>query len=141
MTDLRLAELDLGVGPRYDAGAFPDGVNIEFVRVQAPDAVSMRVFERGVGETRSCGTGTVAVAAAHLAAAGRTAGEVTVTVPGGVVRVEVDPVGQHADRPGGDRRDRASWSAVLVGRRRRTDGRRAADSERPVNRWPFVAPW
>ncbi len=89
--DLPLADLDLTVAPRYDAGAFPDGVNIEFVSAgSGPDAVSMRVFERGVGETRSCGTGTVAVAATHLAAAGRTAGEVAVTVPGGVVRVRID---------------------------------------------------
>jgi diaminopimelate epimerase len=46
------------------AGAFPSGVNLEFVRQVADRHVAMRVFERGVGETRSCGTGTVAVAAA-----------------------------------------------------------------------------
>ncbi len=91
MTDLALDDLDLTVAPRYDATAFPSGVNIEFVSVQSPTAVAMRVFERGVGETRSCGTGTVAVAAAHLAARGLTSGEVTVTVPGGVVTVTVDP--------------------------------------------------
>ncbi|MEO5833846.1 MAG: diaminopimelate epimerase [Nakamurella sp.] len=92
LTDLALDDLDLSVAPRYDAAAFPAGVNVEFVRVHAPDAVAMRVFERGVGETRSCGTGTVAAAAAQLAARGLTSGDVTVTVPGGAVRVTIDPV-------------------------------------------------
>jgi len=44
------------------ASVFPDGANVEFVvRVDAGH-VRMRVHERGVGETRSCGTGAVAVA-------------------------------------------------------------------------------
>ena len=47
--------------PGYDAGLYPEGVNIEFV-VRVGDAhVAMRVFERGSGETRSCGTGAAAV--------------------------------------------------------------------------------
>jgi diaminopimelate epimerase len=53
----------------------------------------MRVHERGVGETRSCGTGTVAVAAAFLAAAGRFDGRVDVQVPGGRVVVDIFPGG------------------------------------------------
>lgn len=40
---------------------FPDGVNIEFACVQ-DDGIHVRVFERGVGETQSCGTGACAVA-------------------------------------------------------------------------------
>jgi diaminopimelate epimerase len=51
----------------------------------------MRVHERGVGETRSCGTGTVAVAAAFLAESGRSHGRVDVQVPGGRVVVEIKP--------------------------------------------------
>ena len=43
---------------------FPHGVNLEFVRGLGPRHIAMRVYERGVGETRSCGTGTVAAAAA-----------------------------------------------------------------------------
>ena len=42
--------------------SFPDGVNVEFVVVRGDDHAEFRVFERGVGETRSCGTGAVAVA-------------------------------------------------------------------------------
>ncbi|WP_232548286.1 diaminopimelate epimerase [Propioniciclava soli] len=68
--------------------AFPDGVNIEFVAPVGDHHVRMRVFERGVGETASCGTGTVAVAAA-LADRGENQSESTwrVDVPGGSVEV------------------------------------------------------
>ena len=57
--------LDLSVAPTWSpAEAFPAGANLEFVRIVAQRHIAMRVFERGVGETRSCGTGTVAAAAA-----------------------------------------------------------------------------
>lgn len=46
------------------AEAFPAGVNVEFVVRKGPNDVAMRVHERGAGETRSCGTGTCAVAVA-----------------------------------------------------------------------------
>lgn len=84
-----LAALDLSVAPGVDASLFPEGVNVEFVLPVGPDELRMRVFERGAGETRSCGTGTVASAAAYLAATGRSQGTVTVDVPGGRVRVEI----------------------------------------------------
>jgi diaminopimelate epimerase len=86
-----LAALDLTVQPGYDPDVFPDGVNIEFVVVEAPDRVRMRVHERGVGETRSCGTGTVAAVTGVLFGRGEHSGAVTVDVPGGRVRVTVDP--------------------------------------------------
>jgi diaminopimelate epimerase len=47
--------------PGYDAGLYPNGVNIEFVVRRGPAHVAMRVHERGSGETRSCGTGACAV--------------------------------------------------------------------------------
>lgn len=81
--------------PQVSSSAFPDGVNVEFVVIEEPGRrVSMRVHERGVGETLSCGTGICAVADRTLAAAG-IAGTATVevTVPGGtlsVVRTEDD---------------------------------------------------
>jgi diaminopimelate epimerase len=51
--------------PRVDPpGAFPDGVNYEFVLGRGPRRIAMRVHERGVGETPSCGTGICAAAAA-----------------------------------------------------------------------------
>ncbi|MEU3983155.1 diaminopimelate epimerase [Streptomyces sp. NPDC026672] len=50
--------------PVTPAGAYPDGVNVEFVVDRGPRHVAMRVHERGSGETRSCGTGACAVAVA-----------------------------------------------------------------------------
>ncbi len=68
---------------------FPDGVNLEIVTPVSGSVIHMRVIERGAGETRSCGTGTVAAAKAALANAGRDSGELTVQIPGGRVVVEV----------------------------------------------------
>jgi diaminopimelate epimerase len=82
--------LDLTETPGHDPAVFPHGVNVEFVNDLAADTLRMRVHERGVGETRSCGTGTVAVVAAALHLAGQTEGERTVLVPGGQVVVTVD---------------------------------------------------
>ncbi|MFC0628347.1 diaminopimelate epimerase [Kribbella deserti] len=75
--------------PRWTpAEAYPNGVNIEFVTRQGPNEVSMRVHERGVGETRSCGTGTCAVAVAATLQAGQSAPTTyRVNVPGGAVTV------------------------------------------------------
>ena len=77
--------------------AFPDGVNVEFVVTRGDDRIAMRVHERGVGETRSCGTGAVAAAWAwrrRQAARDQAAGDieqvpdtVRVDVPGGTVWV------------------------------------------------------
>ena len=53
--------------------------------------VRLRVHERGVGETRSCGSGACAVAAQALDRLGRTSGRVVVDVPGGQVTVSVTP--------------------------------------------------
>jgi diaminopimelate epimerase len=61
VTDLAIGALDLKRPPGHDPVLFPHGVNVEFVTPIVDETVSMRVHERGVGETRSCGTGTVAV--------------------------------------------------------------------------------
>ena len=84
-----LAALDVAAPVDFDHAQFPDGVNVEVLTAPADGAVSMRVHERGVGETRSCGTGTVAAAVAALAHAGTTSGTLTVRVPGGDVVVTV----------------------------------------------------
>lgn len=106
-----LAALDLSTAPRFDPALFPHGTNVEFVRVDGPDRISMRVFERGVGETQSCGTGTVAAAAALLADVGRTGGRVQVDVPGGTVWVDL------AERAGtGHPAATLTGPAVLVAR-------------------------
>jgi diaminopimelate epimerase len=84
-----LAVLDVAAPVSFDHAQFPDGVNVEVLTAPADGAVSMRVHERGVGETRSCGTGTVAAAVAALSHAGATTGTLTVRVPGGDVIVTV----------------------------------------------------
>ncbi len=63
-----LDKYDLTAPPALDQADFPDGGNVELVRLTGPGAVTMRVHERGSGETRSCGTGAVAAAAAAAAA-------------------------------------------------------------------------
>lgn len=85
-----LDTLDLHVAPRVDPPtAFPTGVNVEFVERMAPRHVRMRVHERGVGETQSCGTGTVAVATALARTDGVSEGTWRVEVPGGTVDVNL----------------------------------------------------
>jgi diaminopimelate epimerase len=71
------------------AEAYPEGTNVEFVRVVGPDHIAMRVFERGVGETLSCGTGACAAAVATVRRAGDAAAgqAIRVDVPGGTLTV------------------------------------------------------
>jgi diaminopimelate epimerase len=90
LTDVPVDTLDLTALPVVDPALFPDGVNVEVVNVVEPGShIRLRVHERGVGETRSCGTGAVAAAYAALTAAGRDAGDVVVEVPGGRLTVRV----------------------------------------------------
>jgi len=65
---------------------FPEGANIGFCQVVDPGFLRLRVFERGVGETRACGTGAcAAVVAAQLR--GTVGQRVKVSLPGGKVRI------------------------------------------------------
>jgi diaminopimelate epimerase len=76
-------------GPNLECDdRFPNRTNVEFVNVSGPDELTMRVWERGVGETLSCGTGACAAAAvAHRR--GLVGTTVTVKVPGGDLAVEL----------------------------------------------------
>jgi diaminopimelate epimerase len=89
-----LAALDLSRPPAIDP-AGPDGHNVEFVAALGPRHLRMRVHERGVGETRSCGTGICAavVAAASTDGSGRDGSSWQVDVPGGTCRVVWHPEG------------------------------------------------
>ncbi|MGP5556806.1 diaminopimelate epimerase [Corynebacterium flavescens] len=98
LTPRRLGELSF-VQPDYDADFFPAGVNVEVLTPLEEGQVHMRVFERGVGETRSCGTGTVAAARAALADGGFGTGSVTVNVPGGQVQVDIFDGGSRLTGP------------------------------------------
>jgi diaminopimelate epimerase len=73
----------LGVGPKVERHpAFPRRTNAEFVRVNRTNDVTVRVWERGSGETLACGTGACAVAVAG-ALTGRTQRQLVAHLPGG----------------------------------------------------------
>ncbi|WP_051838480.1 diaminopimelate epimerase [Streptomyces sp. NRRL WC-3742] len=92
-------------GNLYDApltspeGAYPEGVNVEFVVDRGPRHVAMRVHERGSGETLSCGTGACAVAVAAIRRDGADpavtgeAASYTVDLPGGRLVITEHPDG------------------------------------------------
>ena len=73
---------------------FPEGVNVGFAHVIAPDRMRLRVWERGAGLTRACGTGACAalVAAARRGLTGRAA---TIEVDGGELWIEWDEATGH----------------------------------------------
>jgi len=81
--------VDLHRAPLFDEEAFPEGVNIEFIQLVAASHLRLRVYERGAGETRSCGTGAVASAALMRRRFGEE-GPWVVEVPGGRLRVDFD---------------------------------------------------
>ncbi len=85
------AGLDLEkIGPLFENHAlFPKRVNTEFVKVLDRDAIEMRVWERGTGETLACGTGACAAAVAGILN-GLTNDTVTVKLPGGCLSVQWD---------------------------------------------------
>ena len=85
-----LEELDLpGVGPAIEAASiFPNRTNVSFW-IRDGDRVRARIFERGVGETLSSGTGaTGAAVAAHLRGG---PDRITVVLDGGELEVEIGP--------------------------------------------------
>lgn len=76
------------LGPVIEHHAlFPKRTNVEFVRVESPGHIRMRVWERGSGETLACGTGACAAAVAARLVAGAD-GSVTVSLPGGELAIE-----------------------------------------------------
>lgn len=73
---------------RYDP-IFPKGTNVNFVKVNSKDELTIRTYERGVeGETLSCGTGSVACAAVSYKL-GKTGNKVKVNTKGGELRITI----------------------------------------------------
>ena len=85
------------VGP---SGVFPSGANVEFVSRRGPGSIAMRVYERGVGETLSCGTGACAAAWVARESWEPDCDSWRVGVRGGELRVEFpDDGGIHLNGP------------------------------------------
>jgi diaminopimelate epimerase len=82
---------DFSAPPTFDPALFPDGANVEMVRLTGERSAQMRVYERGSGPTRSCGTGAVAAAVAAAAATGERGGSWAIRVPGGDLTVTLGP--------------------------------------------------
>lgn len=83
VTSTPVDAVDFATPPVLDSAAFPHGANVEIVNAVGPDRLRLRVYERGSGETRSCGTGVLAAGAL----ARPEPGSVRVSVPGGELRV------------------------------------------------------
>jgi diaminopimelate epimerase len=85
-----LGALDLAtIGPAIEhAPLFPSRTNVSFWSELAPDTIRARIFERGVGETLSSGTGATGAAVAHVLRGGDS--PVTVRLDGGELEVDVD---------------------------------------------------
>lgn len=89
MDDIEHLEIEK-IGPKFEHHErFPNRVNTEFVKVLDRQTASMRVWERGSGETLACGTGACAVAVACILG-GYTENKVTVKLLGGDLLIEWD---------------------------------------------------
>ena len=76
------------LGPALQrAPLFPEGVNVGFAQIVAPDRIRLRVYERGAGETLACGSGACA-AVAILVRQGRVGRHVQVQLPGGMLEID-----------------------------------------------------
>ena len=80
--------------PVLPAEVFPEGANVEFVEVLGDRSARMRVIERGVGETLSCGTGACAAAVVVADLNGvRLGDEIDMALPGGHLGITMTPAG------------------------------------------------
>lgn len=88
-TETELQEFPLELyGSKIEHNAsFPEGTNVEVAWIQASDRIHLRVWERGCGETRACGTGACAVAAAAMRMQ-KCGSSVNLQLPGGMLRVD-----------------------------------------------------
>ncbi|MFM6853879.1 MAG: diaminopimelate epimerase [Sphingopyxis sp.] len=79
------------IGPVIEQDAlFPERVNVNVATITGPNSLRLRVWERGVGLTRACGTGATATAIAAIQSR-RAASPVTVSLPGGDLTIEWQP--------------------------------------------------
>lgn len=83
------------IGPVIEnADIFPRRTNVEFIEVQSPDTMKMRVWERGSGETMACGTGACASVVAGVLN-GLSSRKTTVELLGGELVIEWNAFDNH----------------------------------------------
>ncbi|WP_296678762.1 diaminopimelate epimerase [Novosphingobium sp.] len=91
--DCDAVELDR-LGPEIEHDPlFPQRINVNVATIMARDAIRLRVWERGVGLTRACGTGACAAAIGAMRR-GSVDRAVTVSLPGGPLRIEWNQAGR-----------------------------------------------
>ena len=82
------------IGPQVENHAiFPERANFEIARVLNPKKIEARAWERGAGETLSCGSGACAIAVISKLK-GYTGNEVDIMLPGGNLTITIDGVGE-----------------------------------------------
>ncbi|MDD3108660.1 MAG: diaminopimelate epimerase, partial [Alistipes sp.] len=95
--DVRAVDVaQCGATIRWSPRFAPEGTNVNFVQILAPNHLRIRTFERGVeAETLACGTGATASALAAAVYAGNSTGVCRVEVEGGVLEVAFRRVAEH----------------------------------------------
>ncbi|SFJ62241.1 diaminopimelate epimerase [Thermoflavimicrobium dichotomicum] len=92
--DVQKIPLDV-LGPMIETHEwFPRKTNVEFITVHSPDEITMRVWERGAGETMACGSGACAVVVAGVLN-GKCDRKATVHLAGGDLEIEWNSGDQH----------------------------------------------
>lgn len=92
--NVNLFELEDIAKPINESWLFPDGVNVEIVSVSTDKRISMRVYERGSGETYSCGTGACAVALSLIEEGIADRDNVVIHTRGGILRCSMSASGR-----------------------------------------------
>lgn len=83
------------LGPEIECDAlFPERINVNVAQVTGPSSIDLRVWERGSGLTRACGTGACATAVAAIRRGLVSGRQVTVTLPGGTLDIEWTEAGR-----------------------------------------------
>lgn len=78
----------VGASVEMETAVFPNRTNVEFARVDGNREMTMKVWERGCGETMACGTGTCAMVVAAVHTGRMTEGDVLVHLPGGDLSIQ-----------------------------------------------------
>ena len=86
-SEIERLKIDKTAQDIQNSGYFPEGVNVGFMQINSPRDISLRVYERGVGETQACGTGAC-VAVVYGVESGVLDNNVRVSLLGGYLNIE-----------------------------------------------------